>query len=380
MESHLINYCSSNSTSPISEDHLQSLYEGVFQVVFPTLIVVGVLTNLLNVTVLTRPMMSNKTYRWLRCLAVVDICLCVLSIPICLSNGGHGSTPYSTALYYAHFGWSSSIAAQILSFYLMSWFAYERFLAVCRHAEYRSSQRSRLFKRRVVGSVVGVVVLYLPTAVVGQVCQVDDGWIPVDGYSIVKLPLWYSVYSWVREIFSRVVPAAVITFCNVKITYRLKHLRSIRDGFGSGVSPARRERERRLVLLLFWVTAFFYVYNTPVTVYYLGFYAPPPHLRGHQQRQMMGNVSNFVLYFLINPDFQRTLKVMFHLRVPDSASAIDTGTCDVKQSSNSFRSSIPGCGTTTAADNCSDSGLQHDLPPSDALNSYHPNDNDNISL
>ncbi|KAG7159464.1 putative FMRFamide receptor-like 2 [Homarus americanus] len=63
MESHLINYCSSNSTSPISEDHLQSLYEGVFQVVFPTLIVVGVLTNLLNVTVLTRPMMSNKTYR-----------------------------------------------------------------------------------------------------------------------------------------------------------------------------------------------------------------------------------------------------------------------------------------------------------------------------
>ncbi|KAG7175601.1 putative FMRFamide receptor-like 3 [Homarus americanus] len=63
---------------------------GVFQVVFPTLIVVGVL-QLTQRTVLTRPMMSNKTYRWLRCLAVVDI-LCV-DIPICLSNGGHAPPP-----------------------------------------------------------------------------------------------------------------------------------------------------------------------------------------------------------------------------------------------------------------------------------------------
>nr|XP_045601571.1 uncharacterized protein LOC123760123 [Procambarus clarkii] len=346
---------------------LHEVYKAVFHVVFPVLITVGVITNVLNLVVLTRPMMRNRAYRWLRCLATVDIMLYLLTIPVCLAMGGHGPTTHTLAFYYAHFGWALSISSQILSFYLMSWFAYDRFLAVCRHDKYPDSQRALVFEWRVAGSLVWVMALYAPTAAVGQVCQVAEGWVPLDGYTLGMGKVWYRGYSWVREIFSRVAPAAVLTFCNVKIAYRLKHLRSIRDSFGSGVPPARRERERRLVLLLFWVTAFFYLYNTPVTIYYLGFlnysqkhtYSLLTFGAISNMLQMMGNISNSILYFLINPDFQRTLRALLHLRVPPGAR--DQGRDSIR-SQGSFKLKL-GVSLGLNGNNQIDSGLQPDLPP-----------------
>ncbi|XP_045122008.1 uncharacterized protein LOC123510732 [Portunus trituberculatus] len=302
------------------KEDVEELYTAIFHYVFPALVVTGILTNTLNLIVLTRPLMRGRTYRWLRALACVDLSLCVLTVPVCLARGGVAPLRSAeVARYYAHFGWSLSIASQILSFYLMGMFALERFLAVCRHDLYPRSQTDAVFRGGVVSSAVFVLLLYLPTMVVGRVEAAGEGrWMPRDGYSMQEYT-WYRAYAWLREIFSRLVPAILITFCNVRITLRLKHLRNIREGFGSGVPAARRERERRLVLLLFWVTTLFYIFNTPVTVYYLGFL--------HTQRfcgkdmsasllifaavsnllQMLGNVSNFVLYFLISPEFHKTL-------------------------------------------------------------------------
>lgn len=252
----------------------------------------------------------------------MDLFLCVLTVPVCLAKGG--ITPLSSrslAGYYAHFGWSLSIAAQILSFYLMGMFAFERFLAVCRHDLYPRSQTDSMYVHGVVTATVVVLLVYVPTMVVGSVDNVDGDWLPTDGYSKQhQWHAWYPAYAWLREIFSRLVPAVVITFCNVRITMRLSHLRSIQEGFGRGVPATRRERERRLVLLLFWFTALFYIFNAPVTVYYLGFlHTSQDHCGKHVASrlltfaaisnllQMMGNVSNFVLYFLISPEFHNTL-------------------------------------------------------------------------
>ncbi|XP_063844504.1 uncharacterized protein LOC135091073 isoform X1 [Scylla paramamosain] len=301
------------------KEDVGDLYAAVFYYVFPALVVTGIFTNTLNLIVLTRPLMRGRTYRWLRALACVDLSLCVLTVPVCLAKGGiKPLRSQFVAGYYAHFGWSLSIASQILSFYLMGMFAFERFLAVCRHDLYPRSQTDAVFRGGVVSATVFVLLLYVPTMAVGRVDAAEDQWMPRDGYSMQEYT-WYPAYAWLREIFSRLVPAILITFCSVRITLRLKHLRNIREGFGSGVPAARRERERRLVLLLFWVTTLFYIFNTPVTVYYLGFL--------HTQRfcgkdmsarlltfaaisnllQMLGNISNFVLYFIISQEFHKTL-------------------------------------------------------------------------
>lgn len=42
---------------------VERVYFGVFQVVFPVLILVGGVTNLVNLAVLTRPTMRTKPYR-----------------------------------------------------------------------------------------------------------------------------------------------------------------------------------------------------------------------------------------------------------------------------------------------------------------------------
>lgn len=322
----------------------------------------------------------------------MDLILCLLTTPVCLAKGGHGPTSYGIAKYYSHFGWSLSIGSQIISFYLMGWFAYDRYLAVCRHTKYPDSQRYQVYRARVVVTVVGVVALYVPTMVMGYVCREGEGWVAFDGYTLGKEQWWYTVYSWVREIFSRVLPAIVLTFCNIKITLRLKHLRSIRDGFGSGVSPARKERERRLVLLLFWVTALFYVYNSPVTVYYLGFLHYSQRHYNHSilifgaisnLLQMMGNVSNFILYFLITPDFQRTLKILLRMHVPENTIDLEPSNTVIFQiSCNNVTGvgppSVTRNGTSTSiVDNQSDSGFQPDPVPPDNANSP---DDDDISL
>lgn len=46
-----------------SAEWVDRLYHGVFQVAFPVLITLGLVTNLTNLAVLTRPAMRNKTYR-----------------------------------------------------------------------------------------------------------------------------------------------------------------------------------------------------------------------------------------------------------------------------------------------------------------------------
>lgn len=53
-------------TVPLHKEHpeLEELYHAVFQVVFPILIVVGLMTNLVNLAVLTRPAMRTKPYRY----------------------------------------------------------------------------------------------------------------------------------------------------------------------------------------------------------------------------------------------------------------------------------------------------------------------------
>ncbi|XP_066961376.1 probable G-protein coupled receptor B0563.6 [Macrobrachium rosenbergii] len=318
---------------------LDEIYSVVFEVVFPVLIVLGIISNVVNLIVLTRPRMMNKIYRWLRTLAVVDICLCVLTTPVCMANSGHTPSGVVLAKYYSMFGWSLSIGSQIVSFYLMVWFAYDRYLAVCCHERYPKSLRYEKFRGRVIFTITFVVILYAPTMFVGLVCPVDGGWKPLDGYRNIEEG-WYKAYSWIREIFSRLVPAGFMTIFNIKIALRLKHLRSIRDGFANGVPPSRRDKERKLVVLLFWVTAFFYIYNTPVAVYYLVFLNHDilPADRENDVLtfgvisnlvQMIGNVSNFTVYFFINPEYQKTLKGLC-CRSPSKANGLDVS--EVSQS------------------------------------------------
>ncbi|XP_068238883.1 probable G-protein coupled receptor B0563.6 [Palaemon carinicauda] len=303
---------------------LDVLYWVTFKIVYPTLITLGIICNAINLIVLTRPPMMSKIYRWLRVTTVSDMLLCILLIPVCLGHCGHFPIEsYLVAKYYSMFAWSLSSSFQVFSFYLMFWFAYSRYVAVCCHEDLPRSMQCKVFSKRVLFTFLFVFTLQVPTMFYGEVCQTQDGkWVANDGYRNTEDAL-YQVYSWCREVCNRVVPPLLLTACNIKILMKLRNARGITECFAKGISRSRRRKERRLVLLLFWASAVFYIYQTPVTIY-LVLMAQNWQSEEAKKRiavfgivsnivQMIGNISNFTLYFLVNRHFRSTFsQVFFH--------------------------------------------------------------------
>ncbi|XP_064118048.1 sex peptide receptor-related protein 2-like [Macrobrachium nipponense] len=317
-------------TEERNED-LDDLYWVTFQVVFPFLIALGIICNAINLVVLTRRRMMSKIYRWLRVTTVSDMFLCFLLIPVCLANCGHFPIKsYTIAMYYSKFAWSISSSFQVFSFYLMVWFAYSRYVAVCCHEDLPRSMQCKVFRKRVMFTFLFVFTLQIPTMFFGEVCQTQNGeWLSKDGYRNVGDPL-YEVYSWFREVCNRIIPPVLLTACNIKILLKLRNARSITECFAQGISRSRRNKERRLVLLLFWASAVFYIYQTPVTIYLL-LLAKEWESDEEQRKifnfgiasniiQMIGNISNFTLYFLVNSHFRATFR---HVFFRDAADDVD---------------------------------------------------------
>ncbi|XP_066961382.1 probable G-protein coupled receptor B0563.6 isoform X2 [Macrobrachium rosenbergii] len=331
---------SANNTSQFAcateerKEDLDDLYWTTFQVVFPFLIALGIICNAINLIVLTRRRMMSKIYRWLRVTTVSDMFLCFLLIPVCLANCGHFPIKsYTVAKYYSMFAWSISSSFQVFSFYLMVWFAYSRYVAVCCHEDLPRSMQCKVFRKRVLFTFLFVFTLQIPTMFFGEVCQTQSGeWLSYDGYRNVEIPL-YEVYSWFREVCNRIIPPVLLTACNIKILMKLRNARSITECFAQGISRSRRNKERRLVLLLFWASAVFYVYQTPVTIYLL---LMAQTWQSEETKrtilffgiasniiQMIGNISNFTLYFLVNSHFRATFRHVFFRGAADDVDDSD---------------------------------------------------------
>ncbi|XP_047486324.1 probable G-protein coupled receptor B0563.6 [Penaeus chinensis] len=72
-----------------------------YNVVAPVIISFGILTNVLNLLVLTRPSLRGPTFRYLKWLAVANLLVCVVLLPFTLHS--HATpVPYAAALYFAH--------------------------------------------------------------------------------------------------------------------------------------------------------------------------------------------------------------------------------------------------------------------------------------
>ncbi|KAK4300792.1 hypothetical protein Pmani_027026, partial [Petrolisthes manimaculis] len=155
----------------------------VYRVIFPVLVCVGVVANILNLVVLSRPAMRGVAYRYLNHLAVSDLLYLTFNIPFCLSEftkiSGEQLVNWTSAVYYAH--------------------------------------------------------------------------------------TWYLGYEFFREIYSRFVPAILITAFNVAIVVTLRQMGRERDV--DVISEARQERERRLCLLLMAITVLFYISAFPSAIY-----------------------------------------------------------------------------------------------------------------
>ncbi|XP_053647404.2 probable G-protein coupled receptor B0563.6 [Cherax quadricarinatus] len=295
----------------VDQPDLRYLRWTVYQVVFPVLVSIGVVANILNLVVLSRPAMRGVAYRYLNHLAVSDLLYLVFNVPFCMNDFSRISemqeVPRASALYYANVGIPLVNLFLTMSEYIVVWLSYDRCLAVCSPQKFSAKQRMEVVRVRCGISLLLTVFVYSLTPL-GQVYRCDELGCCVSESHYRNQP-WYMGYEFFREIYSRFLPAVLITAFNVAIVVTLKQIKKDRDG--DIINEARQERERRLFFLLVAITILFYVSAFPSAIYkvlmFNDMYFIPYFRAVADVLEVSGHVFNFVLYFLFSPDYRKTL-------------------------------------------------------------------------
>lgn len=199
-----------------------------------------------------------------------------------------------------------------MSIYIVVWLSYDRCIAVCSPHKFSAKQRLEVVKVRCGISLVLTILIYIPSPLRQTYECAEEGCCVFD--SNIVSSQWYIIYEIIREFYSRFIPALAITGFNVAIIVTLNQVKKTRRGRDYQVdviNESRQERERRLVLLLLAITVLFYVSTLPSALYKiiynhsLTFF---PYFRAVADiLEVSGHVFNFVLYFLLSPEFRKTL-------------------------------------------------------------------------
>lgn len=292
----------------------------------------------------------------------------MLTVPISVDDRVHDrGRSLNAANYHAHFGWTLSSIAEVMGYYLMAWFAFDRYVATCHPQKYVLCKKPQEFCRRILATAVCVILLYIPTIAVGYVLSCPDGWVPVDGYSELQSKGWYRYYVVVREMFSRLFPGIVITFCNISLIIRLR-----KPSVASSTDSDPSTKDLRLTVLLGCITVCFYLFNVPFMIKVLSNY----HLMDIDVNtdtysalssllKMLGTLYNFFLYFVVTPDFRQTMTEMVcacGVKTGDNNTSFDhfftlrlrtrTTTGAAPTTDKAIRDSFPGSVTSEGKEEC----------------------------
>lgn len=248
-------------------------------------------------------------------LALSDLLYLLFNIPFCFGDFVLVTRNFpvlrSSAIYYSHVAIPLVNICLTMSIYIVVWLSYDRCIAVCSPHEFSAKQRLEVVKVRCLVSLGITVLVYIPSPLRQTFECIEEGCCVFD--SSILSSRWYITYEFVREFYSRFLPAIAITGFNVAIIVTLNQVQKARREREPPnlMRDYRQDREKRLVFLLLAITVFFYVSTVPSALYKI-IYNPTwtfvPYFRAVADiLEVSGHVFNFVLYFLLSPEFRRTL-------------------------------------------------------------------------
>ncbi|XP_069948054.1 dopamine D2-like receptor [Cherax quadricarinatus] len=213
-----------------------------YGVVAPVIISFGILTNVLNLVVLTRPSLRGPTFRYLKWLAVANLLVCVVLLPFTLHS--HATpVPYPAALYFAHVEVPVGNALIASSVYIVVGLSIDRFVAVCFPRNYRNLHSHYVASLRIALSFIMAFIMYIPMAFHRMVVPAAPAY---PGRYLIKENLrvvsarWFLVYEYLLEICVRFAPAILLAVLNTWIIIEFKRISRRRQllsrGFNCEVS------------------------------------------------------------------------------------------------------------------------------------------------
>ncbi|CAN7993920.1 unnamed protein product [Ixodes hexagonus] len=302
------------------------------------IITLGILGNLVNLAVLTRPNLKGVTFTYLTWLATSD--LLVLAISVFSMMRLHDSQPrnYAAAFYSAHAELPLVNALMASNVFLVVAVTVDRYCAVCTPTRYSKFHNARRARLSIVLAYGAAALLYLPSIFRKRPVLVWDGvanrtmYVSFENLSVARHPA-FRVYLIVREVLVRIGPVIIVLVLNTIIIFTFRNLTRKREQLSKGAVyySKRLTRERRLVVLLGAIVVLFCVCMTPAAVLrvlnsddlevHYGFQV----FRAIANDMEMANfAANFYLYCLCSSDIRDTLVRLFRCsKTPPNASVSD---------------------------------------------------------
>ncbi|ODN00950.1 putative G-protein coupled receptor AH9.1 [Orchesella cincta] len=330
-------------------DYFNGLFQEIGDFIFgPTVVAIGLLGNVLNLIVLTRPSMKGVTYSYLTGLAFSDLGVLLFAVGMMIRQINlHSEKSWAMAFFYSHLEIPMANMFMASSIFIVVCLTIDRFISVCLPARFRSAQTSARPGKVIFLCYCVAFIISAPLAFLKHVCAMVD---PVTNETIysspenTKITLKYAwkMYIITEEIIIRFGPAIILASLNFLIILRFRQITKKRreilnaggDATGNDQLLLRGERiskriykeEKRLVVLLTAIVVLFFITTTPVAFLAI-LYSDKMHKNFAFQifRAMANDLElcnfalNFYIYFLCSKEFRKKFLSFFTILIPQKA-------------------------------------------------------------
>ncbi|XP_037795263.1 uncharacterized protein LOC119590659 [Penaeus monodon] len=319
---HALCYCL--NTLNVTEDSalVADLCLIAYSHVFPVLLSLAVVTNVLNAVVLLSPHPGSRFQPTpiRKYLLWITLSHCVICATVLLGIWVRDRVglSYSWAFYFAHFEQPLYDVFNCSYAWIIVGLSRDRHQAVCRPHQYTVAASHERAAWRIALAYAFSVVVYAPHCFAQEpVFSAEHAGWHVTGTDLFSSRAW-AAWAVLSQALHRLVPAAILVGLNTKILVAVSRLgnSSVRPGGRPGSSPSRR-RERQITNLLLALTLSFLVTNVPAAAIKLVYIAMGQHCQIHAGMEIARSIANclemagysadFLLYFLMNPEYRRDL-------------------------------------------------------------------------
>ena len=163
------NHCTSdggpspNLTQSGDDIALAKVEHILYGILMPVLSALGIVGNILNLVVLTRPnLMKIITYTYFRAMAISDLLTMLMVIPFVLELTGYKFTSYMGVVFHAHFVLpclNALVGSSVLAIVAVT---FERWLSICHPIQAKNIQSPLRAKLIITAAWIIPFALYLP--------------------------------------------------------------------------------------------------------------------------------------------------------------------------------------------------------------------------
>lgn len=298
-----------------------------YGIVSSVIIALGILGNLTNLVVLTRPNLKGVTFVYLTWLAISDLMSLLVSLSSMFRLHGMQPRSYTAAAYYSHVEMPLVNAFMASSVFLVVALTVDRYFSVCLPTRFKEIHNTERARRSIAAAYICAFILYIPVCFqkFPVVIPFSNGtqYIACDYPPVVSHPI-FKGYLMVKEVIVRIGPVILLAILNTTIivTFR-KTLKKRRDLLNMSCvatgnhqqreSGKKYREEQRLIILLGGIVILFFISMTPAAVLTILISDDKEFNFGFQLFRAIANVlelsnygMNFYVYCMCSSEIRRT--------------------------------------------------------------------------